>query len=110
MEDLFRSIYDGVTAKDWFLVAGAALSLVVMGARWALAKWWPSLKESDIKGVAITAVLAGLGALANAWLADKRVASTETLLGAVKVWAAAVFAYVTAKKVIAAKATEPAAS
>ncbi len=98
MEDLFKTIYQGVTAHDWFLVAGAALSLVVIGARWALAKWWPSLKESDIKGVLITAALAGLGALANAWLADKRIASTETLLGAVKVWAAAVFAYVTLKK------------
>lgn len=103
MEDLFKSIYEGVTSGDWFLAAGAALSLVVMAARWALGKYWPSLTESDIKGVAITAALAGFGALATAWLAGKDAATGTTLIGAVKVWAAAVFAYVTAKKVIEAK-------
>lgn len=103
MEDLAREIYQGVTSKDWFLVAGAALSLVVMGARHLLAKKWPKA-DSDIYGVAIVAALAGFGGLANAWLADERVASSLTLLGAVKVWAAAVFAFVTTKKLVPAKA------
>jgi hypothetical protein len=103
MDETFQQIYQGVTNKDWFLVAGAALSLVVLGVRWAIAKYWPSFKDSDIKGVAITATLAGIGALATAWLADERAASSVTLLGAVKVWAAAVFAYVTSKKLLAAK-------
>lgn len=98
MEDLLKTVYSGVTSKDWFLVAGAALSLVVIGVRYLLAKKWPSLGESDLKGVLITAALAGFGALANAWLADERVASSVTAMGAVKVWAAAVFAYCTAKK------------
>lgn len=97
MEDLFRSIYQGVTAGDWFLVAGAALSLVVMGANWALDKWWPSANDTDIKRIAITALLSGLGALATVWLADET-PDAETALGAVKVWAAAVFAYVTLRK------------
>jgi hypothetical protein len=104
MDDLFQTIYRGVTAKDWFLVAGAALMLATMGARWALAKYWPSLKESDVKAIAITAALSGLGALATAWLADERVATTTTLLGALKVWAAAAWMFVTSKKLLAAKA------
>jgi hypothetical protein len=101
-ESLFQDIYAGVTSKDYFLIAGACLALVTMGARYLLAKKWPSV-ESDIKGVVLVAVLAGLGALSNAWLADERVASTLTLMGAVKVWAAAVFAYVTSKKLLDAK-------
>lgn len=102
--DLAQDIYRGVTSKDWFLVAGAVLSLVVLGVRWLLAKRWPTV-ESKLYGVALVAVLAGIGALGNAWIADERLASTTTLLGALKVWAAAVFAYVTAKQVLAAKAT-----
>lgn len=100
--DLARELYRGVTSKDWFLVAGAALSLVVIGVRWLLAKKWPKV-EGEYYGIALVAALAGFGALGNAWLADERVASTVTLLGAVKVWAAAVFAYVTSKKLLAAK-------
>lgn len=96
MEDLARDIYQGVTSGDWFLVAGAALSLVVIGARWLLAKKWPQV-EGKLYGVALVAVIAGIGALGNAWIADERIASTTTLLGALKVWAAAVFAYVTTK-------------
>lgn len=102
-DDLARDIYRGVTKKDWFLVAGGILSLVVLGVRMLLAKKWPKM-ESEIWGVALVAVLAGCGGLANAWLADERLASTTTLLGAVKVWAAAVFAYVTTKKLLGAKA------
>lgn len=101
-DDLARSVYRGITSKDWFLVAGAALSLLVMGVRWLLAKKWPKV-ESEVYGVALVAVLAGLGGLSNAWLADERLASSVTLLGALKVWAAAVFAYVTTRKLIKAK-------
>lgn len=101
-DDLARSVYRGITSKDWFLVAGAALSLLVMGVRWLLAKKWPKV-ESEVYGIALVAVLAGLGGLSNAWLADERLASSVTLLGALKVWAAAVFAYVTTRKLIKAK-------
>lgn len=101
-DDLARDVYRGITSKDWFLVAGAALSLVVIGVRWLLAKKWPKF-ESEIWGIALVAVLAGCGALGNAWLADERIASSVTALGALKVWASAVFAYVTTKKLIAAK-------
>jgi hypothetical protein len=100
--DLAQDLYRGVTSKDWFLVAGAALSLVVLGVRWLLAKKWPKV-EGEYYGIALVAALAGLGALGNAWLADERLASSVTLLGAVKVWAAAVFSYVTTKKLLAAK-------
>lgn len=97
--DLARDVYRGVTTKDYFLVAGALLALVTLGVRWLLAKRWPTV-EKKIYGVALVAVLAGLGGLSNAWLADERIASTTTLLGALKVWASAVFAYVTTRKVL----------
>ena len=100
--DLAQDVYRGITTKDWFLVAGGILSLVTFGVRWLLAKKWPSV-EGKLYGVAIVAALAGLGALGNAWIADERLASTTTLMGAIKVWAAAVFAYVTAKKLFGAK-------
>lgn len=102
---LAQDIYQGVTGKDWFLVAGAVLSLTVLGARKLLAKRWPRVNEK-LYGVALVAALAGIGALGNAWIADERLASSTTLLGAVKVWAAAVFAYVTSKKLLEAKAPE----
>lgn len=104
MEDLFRTIYTGVTTKNWFLVAGAALSLVVLAAHWALDKWAPKWSDADWKRIAITAALSGFGAVATALLASKDVATTVTLMGAVKVWAAAVWAYVTARKLLPAKA------
>ncbi len=104
-DDLARDVYRGIANKDWFLVAGAALCLVVIGARWLLAKKWPKV-ESELYGVALVAFLAGCGALGNAWLADERLASTMTLLGAVKVWAAAVFTYVTSKKLLASVAAK----
>lgn len=92
--------YRGIATGDWFLAAGGALSLVVLGTRWLLAKRWPTM-GSDLWGVAITAALAGFGALGHAWLADADPLGATTLLGAVKVWAAAVFAYVTTKKLVA---------
>lgn len=98
-EDLARDVYRGITTKDWFLVAGGALCLVTLGVRWLLAKKWPKV-ESKLYGVALVAALAGVGALGNAWIADERLATTTTLLGALKVWAAAVFLYVTSKNVL----------
>ena len=97
IEDLIKEAIRGYTDKDWFLVAGAALSLLVMGARWLLAKKWPSMGESDIKGVIVTALLAGMTALASTWLSN-RSADSETLMGALRVWAGAVLVYVTTKK------------
>jgi len=103
IQPLARAIFEGVTKKDYFLIAGAVLSLAVIGARWLLAKKWPKVTGTAY-GIAIVAVMAGLGALGNAWLADERVASTTTLMGALKVWAAAVFAYVTSKRIMEVKA------
>jgi hypothetical protein len=98
-EDLAKEVFHGITSKDWFLVAGACLSLVAIGVRYLLVKKWPKF-ESQYWGVAIVAALAGFGALSNAWLADERVLTTTTLMGALKVWAAAVFAYVTSKRLM----------
>lgn len=97
--DLIGEAYRGITAGDWFLVAGAALSLVVLGVRWLLARRWPAI-ESDLWGIALVAGIAGIAAVAHAWLAGADVGE-RTLLGALRVWAAAVFAYVTARKLIA---------
>lgn len=97
IEDLVKEAIRGYTDKDYFLIAGAVLSLMVMGVRWLLAKKWPSMGENDIKGVLITAGLAGVTALAATWLSN-RSADSETLMGALRVWAGAVLVYVTTKK------------
>lgn len=109
IESLARTVFHGVASKDWFLVAGAALSLTAIGVRYLLVKKWPKF-EGQIWGVAIVAALAGFGALSNAWLADERLASTTTLMGAVKVWAAAVFSYVTTRRVLEAAKPAPVAA
>lgn len=100
--DLISEAYRGVTGGDWFLAAGALLSLVVLAVRWLLAKRWPNF-ATDTGGVVLTAALAGCGALGHAWLADAELATATTLVGAVKVWAAAVFTYVTTRKLLVAR-------
>lgn len=103
--------FKGIAEGNYFLVAGPVLALVVWAARWALGCYWPALATSDRWGVAIAAALAGVGALAHAWIADEALADSTTLLGAVKVFAAAVAAYVTARKLAAPRTTStPAAS
>lgn len=99
--DLAIQVYHGIASGDWFLAAGAALCLVTLAVRSVLKKQWPAL-EGDLWGVALVAALAGLGALGNAWIADADIGA-RTLVGAVKVWGAAVFAYVTAKKILEAR-------
>jgi hypothetical protein len=96
-ESLLKSAYKAITTKNWFLLAGVALAFVTIGVRWLLKKKWPSF-EKDRWGVALVAALAGIGGLSHAWLADAPVVSELTLIGAVKVFAAAVMAYVTSKK------------
>lgn len=98
--DLFAEAYRGITTGDWFLLAGAVLSLLVLGAWGVIKRRVPDL-GSDRWGVAITAALAGFGALGHAWLADAPL-DAQTWLGALKVWAAAVFAYVTTRKLLTA--------
>lgn len=104
---LLLELYRAVAIGSWFPAAGAALSLSVIGARWLLGKRWPALLVSDLWGVAITAGLAGFGALGHAWLADADIGAT-TLIGALKVWGFAVATFVTAKKLKAP--TKPAAT
>jgi len=100
LETLTGDLYRGIASKDWFLAIGAALSLLILGARWLLKKKWPSF-EKDRWGVALAAAMAGLTAMAAAWLADTPVDGATTLMGALKIFAAAVAAYVTGKKLLA---------
>lgn len=95
-----KDLYRGITTKNWFLIAGAALSLLIFGARWLLARKWKSW-EKDRWGWFLAAAMSGLTAIATAWSADAPIASEQTLIGAVKLFAAAVFAYVTSKKLFA---------
>src|SRR5690606_14050282 len=91
---LLELAFRGIAEGDWFLVAGPALAVVVYFARPVLGWLKPELATSDRWGVVIAAVLAGLGALAHAWIADEPVADATTLLGALKVFVTAVASYV----------------
>lgn len=95
--------FRGIAEGNWFLVAGPVLAVVVYFARPVLGWRWPSLETSDRWGVAITAVLAGAGALAHAWIADEPMTEATTLLGALKVFVTAVASYVITKRVFAPK-------
>jgi hypothetical protein len=103
-ESLLKAAYKAITEKDWFLLAGVALAAVGMLANWLLSKKWSVFKNDKVRWVTV-GVLAGLGGIMNAWLADEPAASSQTLLGALKVFAVAVFAYVSAKKLSAPPAS-----
>jgi hypothetical protein len=93
-----QTIAKAVHAKDWFLLAGAALALGIHLARHALKKKWPRWGESHY-AVFLAAGMAGLAALAIAWLTPgAEVASSHTLVGALKLLAGATLAYVVPKK------------
>lgn len=94
-KDVAKAIRD----KDWFLLAGAVLSALILLTRSLLAKKWPHWDESHY-GVFLTAGFAGLAALAVAWVSDTPVASSHTLLGALKLMGAAVLTYVAPKKLL----------
>lgn len=100
-ESLLKAAYKGITTKNWFLLAGALLALLAYPVHYLLEKKWSVFGNDKVKWV-VTGLMAGAGALAHAWLADAPVASDQTLMGALKVFAAAVFAYVSAKKLAAA--------
>lgn len=95
--DLAKRIYQGVTTKNWFLALGAALALLTHGVRWLLLKKWPTWSK-DRWGWALAGGMAGFTALSLAWMADASASSADTLLGALKLFASSVFAYVTTKK------------
>lgn len=81
------------------MLAGVALIV-----NFALSKKW-SVFENDKVRWATTAALAGIGGLVTAWIADEPVASAQTFVGALKVFAFAVFTYVSSKKLLAAPAS-----
>ncbi len=101
---LAQTLWSAIQSKDWFLAVGAGLALLIHLARWLLKKKWPSF-EKDRWGWMLAAGIAGLVALSTAWLANKDVASSHTLIGALKILAAAIATYVSAKKLT--PATEP---
>ena len=103
-ESLLKAAYKAITTKDWFLLAGVGLAGIAMLANWALEKKWRIFGNSKVRWATV-GVLAGVGGLVHAWLAKVPIASSMTFIGALKVFAAAVFAYVSAKKL-----TEPSGS
>lgn len=100
LDEIANAVYRGVTAKDWFLVAGGALA----GLGWLLLtllekKWW-QFGNDRVRWIAM-GLLAGAIGLVNAWLAPDYDVDSRTLLGALKVFAAAIATFITAKKLTA---------
>ena len=81
------------------MLAGCVLAFVGLGVTWLLQRKWKFFKSDRVKWATV-GILAGIGALANAWLADAPVATEQTFVGALKVFAFAVFSYVTVKKAV----------
>jgi len=79
------------------MAAGVVLSaLTALVWAWAKKKWPDDTK--DHHAIAIGIVLAGITAVAAAWSAGQPIASSETLLGALKIFAGAAMAYAIGKK------------
>jgi hypothetical protein len=105
---VIKDIAKAISTKDWFLLAGGILAAVIYAVRYTLAKKWPKWNESHY-GVFAAAGIAAITALAVAWTSGGDVASTHTLLGAVKLLAAATIAYVLPKKISQGMSGTPAA-
>lgn len=97
-ESLMKAAYKAITTKNWFLLAGVGLALIALGVNTALAKKWSVFKNGKVKWVTV-GVLAGIGGLVHAWIADVPIPTEQTFMGALKVFVAAVFAYVSAKQI-----------
>lgn len=95
-QSLFREVYDAIAHKDWWLVAGLALVGVGMAVNWGLTKKWSVFRRDKVR-IAVVAVLAGGGAVLNAWLANVT-PDDATAKGAMKMFIMAVFAYMMKKK------------
>jgi hypothetical protein len=98
-ESLAQSFFKAITGKDWFMLAGVAIAGLTSLSLWLLAKKWPTWEQSHYK-VFMAAGFSGLTALSLAWLADEPAIGSHTLMGAVKLFAAATFAYVVPKKIV----------
>lgn len=98
---LAQSLWTAIQSKDWFIAVGAGLALLIHLARWLLKKKWPSF-EKDRWGWMLAAGIAGVVSIATAWLAGKDAATSHTVIGAVKIFAAAIATYVSAKKLSSA--------
>ena len=95
--DALKQVATAYHQKDWFMLAGALLALVIYAVRWVLAKKWPRWGESHY-AVFLSAALAGVASLAIAWSTNADPASSHTLIGALKILAYATVTYVVPKK------------
>lgn len=95
--DLAKDVAKAIQDKDWFMLAGAILAAIIYAARFGLAKKWPTWEQSHY-GVLLAAAISGITALALALIAGTDVASTHTLVGALKLMAAATLAYIVPTK------------
>lgn len=93
-----QTLFDGVVHGQWWLVAGAALSLVTLGLR----SWHPSWLGGDRGGVILVSILAITGGLGSALVATGDASAINlTLLAAIaKVLFTAISAYVMPKKLL----------
>lgn len=94
---LAQTLWKAIQSKDWFLAVGAGLALLIHLARWLLKKKWPAF-EKDRWGWMLAAGIAGFVAVTTALLAGKDAASSHTVIGAVKIFVAAIATYVSTKK------------
>lgn len=99
-DTVVEETYDAVTRGDWWAAAGGVAVLVTLFTWWLLRKKWPETFGSAWWGVAICALVTGLGSLGHAWLANVS-PDSRTLFGAVSVFLAATAEYVLAKRALA---------
>jgi hypothetical protein len=94
--DWLKAAYEGITTGNWYLVAGAVLSLLT----WALSGYAAKLLPwfgTDPGKVTLVAILSAIGGLAHALLAGVE-PSLDVLMGIVKVLASAIFSHALVKK------------
>lgn len=101
MEEIIENTYNAILQKNYWMIAGVALSLVTLALRSKIG-FIGKIFKGDRGGVALVALLAILGGLAHALLAGQK-PGTEAIAATVKAFMTAVTAYVVSKRLTAPK-------
>lgn len=101
MEEIINNTYSAIIQKNYWMIAGVALSLLTLALRSKIG-FIGKIFKGDRGGVALVALLAIFGGLAHALLAGEK-PGVEALAATVKAFMTAVTAYVVSKRVAAPK-------
>ena len=101
MDEIINNTYNAILQKNYWMVAGVALSLLTLALRSKIG-FIGKIFKGDRGGIALVVLLAIFGGLAHALMAGEK-PGVESLAATVKAFMTAVTAYVVSKRLTAPK-------